>query len=159
MLLFLSTFIYFFFHPHYQSVTEINYSEDALTFEISMTMTSHDVEQALSHKLHKKLSSHVSEDSLEISEVLFDYVERNFQMNMGNLKLNFGFLGFESDKNECTVYFESEELKGFPESLRISNTVLMETFSEQQNIIRVLIDSIDISRKLTLKNSEMYIKI
>ena len=147
------------FHPHHQSITEIEYQVDDKVFEISMTITAHDMEKLLAIKTMSPIDLSKKADSIPNSERLFDYIEKNFHISLDNIHVDLEFLGFENEKDDLAVYFQTEEVDHITDYLRIENTVLMDYHDEQQNIIHLKYHDIKESKKLTLKKSRMEIKI
>ncbi len=147
------------FHPHHQSITEIEFQVDDKVFEISMTMTTHDMEKLLSLRTLMPIDLSKTVDSLRNSEHLFNYIEKNFHITLDNIHADLEFLGFENEKDELTVYFQTEEVDHITDYLRVENTVLMDYYEEQQNIIHLKYHDVNESKKLTLKKSRMEVKM
>ncbi|NOT36461.1 MAG: hypothetical protein HOP11_03700 [Saprospiraceae bacterium] len=151
-MLFLGTWLYLFLlHPHFQSVTEIYYAEGDKVFEISITMTTHDLEKLMVIKTSQPVFLGKSEDSIRNSEWLFDYVEKNFHINMDNIHVDLVYVGFEAVKDELTIYFQTEEIDHITDYITIENTVLMDYHDDQQNIVHLQFLDIKESKKLTRK--------
>lgn len=150
---------FLYFHPHHQSITDIEYQVDDKIFEISMTLTAHDMEKLLSIRTLMPVDLSKKEDSLRNSELLFNYIEKNFHITLDNIHADLEFLGFENEKDELSIYLQTEEVDHITDYLRIENTVLMDYHEEQQNIIHLKYHNVNESKKLTLKKSKMEIKI
>lgn len=142
----------FLLHPHYQSVTHIVYDDSNLVFQCTMTLAAHDVEQAMVKLTGKPFSLNSEGDSLYINEVLEEYIERNFHMRIHQSRIELDYLGFDLDKDELTVYLESEIVDWIPVDVTVENSVLMEFYPEQQNIIHFTYDDLDTSKNLTDKH-------
>ncbi|MEP7195189.1 MAG: DUF6702 family protein [Saprospiraceae bacterium] len=159
LVLFLAVYLSNLVHPHHQSITDIKYEPDDKAFDISLTVTAHDIEKILSIKSKSPISLSNKKDSLHNAEVLFDYVERNFVIKMDKTNIDFDFLGFESEQDETTIYFQSEEFNFIPDEIILENTILMDYESDQQNIINFKYFDKVVNRKLTIEKPRIQIKL
>lgn len=115
-------------HPIHLSVTDIQYRADQKVFEISIKFFTDDLQEALGEKelLSPKLSAYVlAHIGIEVNEMplLLEWVNQSHKAD-----------------NITWVYLQARQ-KRPPKEVKVSNNVLMETFSDQRNIIYVQSES------------------
>ncbi|MCC6814884.1 MAG: hypothetical protein IT267_00565 [Saprospiraceae bacterium] len=150
---------FLFFHPHHQSVTEIHYEPEANSFEISISIINHDMEAFLSKIHSKSVNLGNIKDSLDNAKILFSYIEKNLHLKLDSIHVDLELIGFEAEKDELNVYLESEEIDHITDYIEVENTLLMDYFANQQNIVHLEYLHIKQSKKLTQNLSKMQCKI
>lgn len=135
LLLFIQS-IFWLAHPHYVSTSEVNYNPDEDIFEISISLTSHDFEDALKKQFKSTVDLGPKGDSATMNEMVEHYVERFFQVRLDGNNFGLDYQGYELDKDKVNVYLQSEVISFMPVDIHIENRLLFEEFAEQQNIVR-----------------------
>lgn len=124
------------FHPFHLSLTEIRQNPESKKLEIAQKIFWDDLEIGLKefHKTEidflnpkdpEKLKTQVSVYLLSVNEIRIDGKVINFKM-----------LGYEVEEDAVWFYFESEPVS-WKNNIEVRNAVLIESFSDQQNIIHV----------------------
>ena len=126
-------------HDYFISILTMRHNTEAQTLDMTWQMTAHDVEHALSNVADLKLGSqheHPKADSL-----LNAYFIEHLQLNEDSTQLQWQWIGKELEGENLFCYMQVlkiESVKG----LRISNTLLHDVFTEQQNKVIVEISDI-----------------
>lgn len=129
--LFLLLFSNAWSHDFYFSFAEMEYNAITRKIEITLTVTTHDLERSLEADGNKidNIAS-LSDDEASLIE---SYINKHFQVSSLESSSKFRFIGHEVFLDGTSnFYFESEEIE-LTENVEITYDVLMETFSEQQN--------------------------
>jgi hypothetical protein len=142
---------------------DLNYDTDQQSVQFSLFMFIDDFEATIKEKddgLNLKLFT--EKESILSDSLIYDYTQSHILVHIDEEKKNLNYIGREIDEKDLQgmwIYLEIENQENF-ESLNISNSILTESFSDQRNIINVMIDN---KRKayhiLDLKNNNKSIKI
>ncbi|MFN8280204.1 MAG: DUF6702 family protein [Saprospiraceae bacterium] len=158
LLLFIQS-IFWLAHPHYVSTSEVNYNPDEDIFEISISLTSHDFEDALKKQFKSTVDLGPKGDSATMNEMVEHYVERFFQVRLDGNNFGLDYQGYELDKDKVNVYLQSEVISFMPVDIHIENRLLFEEFAEQQNIVRFEYNQLKKSARLTRSQPIMHIHL
>ncbi len=150
-------------HEFHMSRLDLNYDTDQQSVQLSLFMFIDDFEATIKEKddgLNLKLFT--EKESILSDSLIYDYTQSHILVLIDEEKKNLNYIGREIDEKDLQgmwIYLEIENQENF-ESLNISNSILTESFSDQRNIINVMIDN---KRKayhiLDLKNNNKSIKI
>lgn len=146
-------------HPHYVSTTEVHYNAEEDVFEISISMTSHDFEDALKKQFHAIVDLGPKGDSATMNEMVEHYIERYLQVRLDDNNFGLEYLGYELSKDKVMVYLQTEVIDFMPVDIHIENRLLMEEFPEQQNIVRFEYGQVKKSARLTRSQPVMHVHL
>ena len=124
----------FMLHTYYVSICSIEYVESDKAFELSFKFTAHDIEKAI--KNESKIDLHLGEKNefIKSDSLLNDYISSNFKIKTTS-DLQLVYVGKEFKMDETLwVYLEVKNVINSKE-LEIENTLLIETFRGQKNIV------------------------
>lgn len=141
----------FTLHKYYLSYTKINYSDKSKSLQITMKVFTDDLENAINKqfKIDSKLNS--DKEINNANKYLSEYINDKFGIEVNTTKKSYTFLGKEYKNDETNIYLEIENISKI-ESITITNKMLMEIFSDQQNIIKIKIDDFKKSSIYTKNN-------
>jgi len=123
-------------HPFYISLTEIRQNPNSNRLEIATKIFWDDLEVGLS-SFHEETIDFLNPDDQEMLQQQVEaYLKENFQIWIAEKEINWVLLGFEVEEDAAWFYLESDPVK-LENNIRIKNSVLIEDFSTQQNIIHV----------------------
>jgi len=123
-------------HPFYISLTEIRQNPNSNRLEIATKIFWDDLEVGLS-SFHEETIDFLNPDDPEMLQQQVEaYLKENFQIWIAEKEINWVLLGFEVEEDAAWFYLESDPVK-LENNIRIKNSVLIEDFSTQQNIIHV----------------------
>lgn len=128
-------FIWYFLlvHPFHVSVYEIVYNEESEALQISCRIFLDDLEQAL-RKENGNEDLDIVEDSLLAHTTNRLYMRKNFKLTVNGSPKEYNYLGGETENDVMWCYLEIENLKEL-KKIELKNTMLTETFEDQQNMI------------------------
>ncbi|WP_341226287.1 DUF6702 family protein [uncultured Arcticibacterium sp.] len=123
-------------HDFHTSLTEMNYNPSSNSFEITMRVFTDDFQEAIEQSSGKK---NIVLNDEAIEPFVKKYINRHFAFVKGKEVKFANYLGIEAEPDASWIYLElpySKEL----ESYSILNTILMELFDDQNNLLNLLKD-------------------
>lgn len=143
-------------HDFHSSITEINYNTESKSFEVSLKVFYDDFEDALnqatmtdsylentmsifSDNVDEKSSSRITLDNQGThDEIIEIYLKDKFILKTKDKSLLMNFVGTELEvsNNIFWIFFELPH-KGSVKEMSLTNSILLEVFSDQQNIINI----------------------
>lgn len=141
---------YISIHKYYISVTQIEYVKDKKSVQITSRIFIDDFENALKSRYSDTITLAEVDEPQIINTYIENYLKEKIAIKINNEKANMVFIGKEYDGDIMRCYLEIEGVKKI-KAFDISNKVLFDLFEDQQNIIKVKINS---KRKSFMLTSE-----
>ncbi len=150
-------------HDFHMSRLDLHYKSDQQSMQFSLFMFIDDFEATIKeHEDNVDLKLFTKKESTVADSLIYNYISKNLLINVDNNIKTMNYIGKEIDEKDLQgmwIYLEIDNQKTF-ESLDITNSILTDAFSDQRNIINVLVDS---KRKgyhiLDKKNNSQKIKL
>ena len=141
-------------HAHYVSITNAKLNSQNNKLEISIQLTAHDLEDYffINDKLQLKLGS--TKEYKNSNQLISSYISDHLHFKINDKSTPLNFIGKEVNNDETLELFFESKIPRNINKITIENTILIETFSEQQNIIHLsgyLKESFTFNDKLTSK--------
>ena len=133
LMLFISFFIVT--HDYYVSITEINHNAEMETLEIGVKIFADDVENAILKSDSVKLNIGEMFEHESTDKYLSQYLNEHLKIKVNGKMITMQFLGHEMEKKNAVWCFMEAFDVDVPESLEIENTILIQEFEEQKNIV------------------------
>ncbi len=130
-----ATTLFAFTHEYYVSICTIDYNEANKSLELTFKLTAHDLEKSIlqNQKIDLKLGS--DKEYEKADEVLKEYIRNHFNLSHNGTAVKLNYIGKEVELDESLyIYFEATGVKELG-SFRISNTILIESFPGQENLL------------------------
>ena len=122
-------------HKYYVSVTEIKIIESSGTIQISSRLFIDDLELALQNIYANESISLSNADSEKVQNMIKTYVITHFKIDVNKEQIDLNYLGREYEDDVVYIYMEAEALDEIS-SIKISNSILFDTYQEQEHIIK-----------------------
>jgi len=123
-------------HKYYMSVTTINYLEKEKSLQVTSIIFIDDFEKLLQERYGIKGALATPEEHKDVSIYIEKYLRKKFILKVNSKVVKFNFIGTEYDNDTMKCYLEFLNLDiNKIENIEIENTILMDVFNEQQNII------------------------
>ena len=123
-------------HKYYVSMTKIKYVEEERSVQITMRFFIDDIEKTLNNRFKKDFKLATAEEFKESDKFLNLYIHQKFEFKINNQLIEYTFLGKEYDNDVVFFYLESTDIDNI-KSIEVKNQMLLETFEEQQNFIKI----------------------
>ena len=127
-------------HKFYVSVTQIDYVQNKKRIEITSRIFIDDLEKALTKKYQKKPNITSSNELPEAEEWIKTYVKEKIKISINKKPQVIEYLAKEVEGDVLVIYTKiaiSKKINIF----EIYNSLLTETFQDQQNIVHTNINS------------------
>lgn len=135
-------------HKYYLSLTEVTINSEKHTLDVSSKLFIDDLELELGKIVNKKIDLSLSLKSKELEELLFNYLNKNFKINVGGKLQKLEYVGYEVENDAVWCYMEVAHFKE-KGTISILNTLLYERFPEQSNLINITWDGVSKTAKLS----------
>jgi hypothetical protein len=127
----------FAFHKFYMGVFQVNYVAEKKMIQITSRIFVDDLNNGMEKKYHKKTFVGTDKETAEDVELLKKYLAENFLIKVNGQSKAISFLSKEVESDDVLVcYSRIKDIEKF-KTLEISNTILVDWNSEQQNITHI----------------------
>ncbi|MGQ7946467.1 DUF6702 family protein [Flavobacterium sp. WC2509] len=123
-------------HKFYMSISQINYAPEKKMLQITTRIFVDDLNKALQKKYNKETFLGSSKESAESVDLLKKYLTDNFSIKVNGQSKPMNFLSKEMEDNVLICYLSIKDVSKI-KSLEIYNSILIDCFVEQQNILHV----------------------
>ncbi len=147
----------FTMHKYYLSTTKIEYKKESKTIQITMRFFIDDLQESINKTYNKDFELAIPNEPKEIDSLINNYVSKKLEVIINTNKKAYSFLGKEYNNDEIYLYLEIENVE-FINSIEIKNSMLMEIFPEQQNIIKLYINDLKKTFLLTKQKDKDLLK-
>ncbi len=126
-------------HEYHNSKCQIEYSEPDKALQITLYIFIDDLEDALRERGADKLFIATEREHKKAEKHIYAYLQDKLELNVNEQKVDFTFIGKEpsEDLQAIWCYLEVPDMKEINE-LFVSNSILMEVFDDQKNIVSVV---------------------
>lgn len=127
----------FSFHKFYVGVFQVNYVTEKKMIQITSRIFIDDLNNAMEKKYHKKTFVGTEKETDADLELFKKYLSENFAIKINGQSKVITFLSKEIEAGDVLVcYSRIKDIDKF-KSIEISNTILVDWNSEQQNITHI----------------------
>jgi hypothetical protein len=143
----------FYIHEFHLSNTTINYNSNSKTYEFTIHIFIDDLTKCLELKGYKNLNIGGKESNL-VDEAIEKYLREKVIL-MTDKAIAYTYLGreFSEDQIALYIYLESEEMP-LIKKLGIKNSLLLESFDDQQNMVRITKDKRPVTQLVCSKDND-----
>ena len=147
----------FFLHPIHLSVTEITYSEKDKAIQIMSRIFIDDLELSIQKQLKQPTLDILDpKNGLTLDQMASGYLKEHLKVKLDGKPQTIKLLGHEIEDVAIVFYIEIENVKRI-KSFEVLNDVIMETHSDQSNIVHITYKSpVKSVRLLREKPSEVF---
>lgn len=141
LLLLIPITLSFGIHKYYISYTKIKYVSTSKSLQITIKVFIDDIENGINKQFNIDSRLNTDREINNTEDFITKYIKDKFFITVNNQKKNYTFLGKEYDtsNNEMIIYLEVDSISNV-QFIEIKNKILMELFSDQQNIIKLNIN-------------------
>ncbi len=123
-------------HKFYVSTTKIEFVKEKKTLQIITKIFTEDLEQALQARYNPSITLDSKKETETDESFLKKYLIQKIKIEVNGVPVVPMYIGKEYDIDIAKIYLEIENVSEL-ESIQIENKVLIDMFSEQQNIIHL----------------------
>jgi len=147
----------FTLHKEYFSLTKIDFNEKDQALQITMRIFTNDIDLALSKQFEKAIELGTTKEIANADKLLEIYLNQKFSVKLNKQMARYTYIGKEFEKDVMYVYLEITDIKEVNE-IEIQAAMLIETFAEQENIVKLNINEQRKSLILTQQNDKGLLK-
>ena len=142
----------FSLHKFYVSSIRVEHNKQEQTVQITLRIFTDDLERAVNDSFKSDIVIDSEKDTEKIEELLHTYINNTFNVKINNELAALHYLGKEFYADMTYLYIEIEKVKDIG-SIEIKDSMLMETFPDQKNIINLFINGVKKTFVLTVDNN------
>jgi hypothetical protein len=120
-------------HKFYLSNTSIVFNAQNRAIEITSKIFTDDLEHAIEAQCYRYNSLYPQ--TPEVFELVKKYISEKLSLQVGGRDVVLNFIGYSVDNDMTTLFIEGNYFD--PHSVIVNNTILLELFGDQQNIVEV----------------------
>ena len=144
-------------HKYYVSVSEIEFVKEQKSVQITSRIFIDDFETLLRQRYDKDITLAIENEKSTVNFYIEKYLKEKFKIKINGQEIAFKFLGKEYEDDIMISYLEIENIHEIS-LIQVTNRVLFDVFSDQQNIVRFKINSKNKSFLLTKENDKGMLK-
>lgn len=126
-------------HPFHISVCSINYAAEENSLQITIKLFADDLEEALNQSSTAN-TSYIDvlnpTDPAQLDSIVRKYLAEHLEFTVNEKAIKPQFLGFEREDLTMWCYLEITDIAGL-NKVKVQNTLLLDTFNDQINIVHV----------------------
>ena len=123
-------------HPFFISLTEVRFNPSSKKMEIAQKIFWDDLEVALGKNFKEKVDFLNPKDKAKLDRQVREYLLKHNQVWVNAKPVTLSLLGYEVEEDAAWFYLESSATE-VPKSVEVQNTILLDDFDGQQNIVHV----------------------
>ncbi len=144
-------------HKYYISVTQIEYIKDKQSVQIISRIFIDDFESLLQKRYDEKIILNEENELIEVNSYIEMYLTQKIKVKINGKDAQVVFLGKEYEDDIVRCFLEIDNIESI-NSFEISNKVLFDLKEEQQNIVKLNINSKKKSFLLTAQKQKALLK-
>ncbi|TXE09348.1 peptidase E [Gelidibacter salicanalis] len=144
-------------HKFYVSVTEVEYVKEQESIQIISRIFIDDLENTLRKRFEKRLTFSPKNEAEEVEVYLQRYLKNKITITINGKPVEFKFIGKEYDNDILFCYLEVTGIRDI-KTFEISNALLFDSFTDQQNIVKLNINNEKKSFILMQQNNKAMLK-
>lgn len=156
--LFLIPLMAFGIHKYYISLTKVDYIEEKQVIQITMRYFLDDIELALENSTGEVMKLSTKNEHKNANQYLETYIRQKFSIWINEKEVIYNYLGKEYENDEVFFYLELENIKEV-NSIAVQNSMLIDTYEEQQNFVKVNVKNIQKTFILVKANDKDMLKL
>ena len=123
-------------HDFHSSVTQIDHNKEAKALQITVRLFSDDLSAALVKDGAPKMELGTASEPPEANELIAAYLQKHLVLKVNGKLAAFNYLGKEAQLDATWCYMEVEKV-GNVRKLEIQNTLLLDDFEDQTNLVNL----------------------
>ncbi len=128
----------FYAHKYYLSVTDIVYNQEAKAIQIVSRVFYDDLEAVLQERYDSNIVVDATANQEKLDAYLPKYITKKIKISVNGITQKLDFLGKEYEDDYVVCYIEAVDVASI-NSLEIENTLLMDLYEGQKNMIHTQI--------------------
>lgn len=144
-------------HKYYVSVTEIEYVKDKQSVQIISRYFIDDFEKLLRERYDTTITLKIPNEKDIVDDYIEHYLDAKLKLTINGVPVSFTFIGKEYDNDLMLCYLEVSGVSEI-KSISVTNTALQDLFPNQQNVVKLKVNSRNKSFLLNKENPKGLLK-
>lgn len=147
-------------HPIHISKTSIEYKSDSQTIEITSHIFIDDFELAVSEFNNEPVFATTTKEVAHADSLIMNYINSTLQLTLDGQLQELTLIGKERSRDYSAIwlYFEISNVHKIKD-ITITNSILMEQFNDQKNIIKLATKTSSQSQYLILDRNKKAVSV
>lgn len=141
-------------HDYFVGTTSIKWVSEKGQIQLVSKLFIEDMETIIQNELNKDFVLQPDTDQVQIDQFIATYFASHFTIHIDNSSTEINYLGREYQEDLLVIYAEVMDVFSV-KKLEVKNTLLMDTFETQQNIIHITTPTNKKSFLLHQKNTNL----
>ncbi|MDH3322978.1 MAG: hypothetical protein OEM04_08310, partial [Flavobacteriaceae bacterium] len=134
-----------------------DFIENKKTVQITMRFFIDDIENTLQSRFNTTLDLATKTEHEKADFYLEKYIQQKFKLHINDKAINYKYLGKEYDNDVVYFYLEINDIEKI-EKIEVQNSMLFESFEEQENYIKLNINNLKKTYILIKANDKEMLK-
>ncbi len=131
--------------------------QEERSVQVTMRFFIDDLEKTLNNRFKKEFNLATKEELKEADKFLNLYIHQKFGIVINKQTVEYTYLGKEYENDVVFLYMEGVDIDNI-RSIEVKNSMLMESFEEQQNYIKLFMNDQVKTMVLTRPNDKEMLK-
>lgn len=123
-------------HDFHSSITQIDYDQESKSLQVTIRLFSDDLSAALVKAGAPEMELGTASEPPEANEYIESYLQERLKLTVNGKLVSFFYLGKEAQLDATWCYVEVEKV-GNVRKLEITNTLLLDDFDDQTNLVNL----------------------
>ena len=145
-------------HKYYFSVTQADYDKDSHSLKIVTRIFYDDLEKVFQERYDTSIKVDASYDQKKLDAYIKDYFSKKFLVSVNGKQMPLHYLGHKDEVDYVVCFIEVENITSL-QAISIENTLLMDMFPEQKNVVHLNLGSQKKSFLLTRDSDKAMLKV
>lgn len=124
------------YHAFFVTISEVEYNATEKSVEISIKVFTDDLEKGLNTRFSGRENLNTSQESPQANAHLQTYLSEKFGITVNGVAQTCQYIGKEKEDDATWCYLEVKNVAAVS-SVTVKNTLLMELYESQNNIVHV----------------------
>ncbi len=145
-------------HKFYLSVSQVDYNPKDKAVQITSRLFYDDLQKALQERYNKDIRVDETYPKDKLDEYIDTYIHKKLKISINGKETTLNYLGHGDEDDYVVCYIEIADIDSLS-TIQIENTLLMDTFEKQKNIVHIRVGKLEKSFMLTRDNDKAVLNI
>jgi len=145
-------------HKYYFSVTQADYDVKSKSLKIVTRVFYDDLEKVFQERYDKSIKVDKTYDQEKLNAFIQKYFNSKFIVSINGKEQKLSYIGHKDEVDYVVCFVEVKNITN-PQSIEIENTLLMDMFPDQKNVIHLQVGNTKKSYLLNKENDKAMLKL
>jgi len=146
-------------HEYFTSLTKVQYDSTAKQLFVKVELDAGQLSETLNEHFGHDLYLGEEEEDPDAAKMIESYFEENWSMQINGKSISFSLTDKQIDWHHAYLLFESKTVKGKPKRISLKNTLLIDQFPEQKNLVDYQFNESSFSNLFTKEKDDFEYKL